>query len=299
MALCVIAATTFWFFSALNKSDYTTQINYPITFSYPTDSTYLLSQLPENIRVQVNGGGWNLLRTTLTLNTPPIEVTLDEPTRIDYITGQSLTDKVRATLGDVRVDRIITDTLRINIDSTLEKTVTLAVDSTTIDLEENYWITSSVSLTPRTVKLMGPASVINQVPDTLPIELPDQEIDEDYEATVPLHYVNTMAEIVPPEANVRFRVANFVPLSQRVPIAMLNFPPDSSVYLPQDQADVNFWVKESLADQLPEDSIFFRVVANYNNASSDSTLSLTVSKRPNFARKVTVVPGNVKLRYAP
>ncbi len=83
--LCVLAATTFWFFSALNKTDYTTRLDYPIVFSYPTDSTYLLSQLPENISVQVSGGGWHLLRKTLLVNTRPVQITLDEPTRVKAI----------------------------------------------------------------------------------------------------------------------------------------------------------------------------------------------------------------------
>ena len=300
VTLCVIAATTFWFFSALNKNDYTTRINYPVTFAYSTDSTYLLSQLPESITLQVNGGGWNLLRKTLLVNTQPMEIILEEPTKTKYITGQSLAGEIERTLGDVRLDYIVTDTLHLEIDSMLEKEVTVALDSTAIDLEENYWITSPVAITPRRVKLRGPASVVGQAADTLMISLPDQEIDQEYEATVPLSYVNTMVEAVPKETQVQFAVAAFVPVNKRVPLVPLNFPKDSSAYLQQKQVNVSFWMRESLVEDNPVDSAKFRVVANYYNINvRDSTLVPSVSTHPDFARRIAIRPNKLKVRYAP
>lgn len=300
VTLCVIAATTFWFFSALNKSDYTTQINYPIVFSYQTDSTYLLSSLPESVTLQINGGGWNLLRNTLLVNTQPVVITLDAPTQVKRIAGTSLTDEIEAVLGGVRLDYIITDTLRINIDSVMEKLVRVVLDSTTIDLEENYWVTSRVSVTPTVVKLHGPSSVVSQAGDTLMVSLPDQNIDENYEATIPLSYINTMVQVIPKEANVKFNVAPFVSLNKRVPLTTLNFPEDSSVYLTQRQVNVNFWVRESLVDEDTLDSAQFRVVANFNNINSrDSTLTPIVSERPDFAKRISVRPNKLKVRYAP
>ena len=300
VTLCVVAATTFWFFSALNKPDYTTQIDYPITFTYRTDSTYLLSQLPESITLQVNGGGWNLVRKTLLVNAQPMEITLEEPTTTKYITGQSLAEEIERVLGDVRLEYIVTDTLYIDIDSMLEKQAVVALDSTQISLEEDYWLTSPVAISPRIVTLRGPTSVISQAADTLTISLPDQEIDENYEATVPLSYVNTMVEVLPKEANVQFSVAAFVPLNKRVPLTRLNFPRDSSVYVTQEQVNVSFWMREALVEDNPIDSARFKVVANFYNINPrDSTLMPIVSTRPDFARRITVRPKKIKVRYAP
>ena len=296
----MVAATTFWFFSALNKPDYTTQIDYPITFAYRADSTYLLSQLPESITLQVNGGGWNLVRKTLLFNAQPMEITLEEPTTTKFITGQSLSAEIERALGDVRLNTIVTDTLRIDIDSMAEKQVTVALDSTLVDLEENHWLTSPVSISPQTVTLRGPASVVRQASDTLMITLPDQEIDEDYESTVPLTYINTMVEAEPKEANVQFAVAAFVPVNKRVRLTRLNFPRDSSVYLSQDQVNVSFWMRESLVDNNPLDSARLRVVANFYNINSrDSTIAPIVSFHPDYARRMSVRPKKIKVRYAP
>lgn len=300
VTLCVIAATTFWFFSALNKPNYTTQVNYPVVFSYETDSTYLLSQLPESITLQVSGGGWNLLRKTLLVNTQPVVVALADPTEVKAIPGVALRDEIEAVLGDVSLEYIVTDTLRIDIDSVSEKEVTVMVDSATVNLEKNHWVTSRIAIEPRGVTLHGPASVVEQASDTLMVRLADQDIDENYEATVPLSYINTMVEVVPKEANVKFKVAPFVLLSKQVPLTVLNFPKDSSVYLAHRQVTINFWVREALASNDSTENARFRVVANFNNINSrDSTLIPIISERPGFAKRISVQPNKFKVRYAP
>lgn len=296
--LCILAATTFWFFSALNKTDYTTRLEYPIVFSYSTDSTYLLSQLPENISVQVSGGGWNLLRKTLLVNTQPVQITLNEPTKVKAIPGQALIEEVEAVLGDVRLNYVVTDTLRINIDSVLEKKVRVVVDSNSIGLEENHWITSPIALRPDFVVLHGPASVVSQASDTLAISLADREINERYEATVPLRYINTMVQVVPPEAQVAFDVLPFVAFKKRVPLTPINFPRDSSAYLGLDQVTVNFWVRESLANEILLDSTFFTVTVDLSEVNArDSTLVPVVQGYPEYARRISVRPAKLKVRY--
>ncbi len=295
----MLAATTFWFFSALNKNDYTTQINYPIVFAYEADSTYLLSQLPEDISMQVNGGGWDLLRKTLSINVQPIEVDLEEPTKVKYITGESLSETVRTLLGDVRLDRILTDTLRINIDSTLTKEVVVLLDSTTVGLEEAHWITSPVLVNPQRATLKGPASVVNQAPDTLVVQLPEQEISSDYEETVSISYTNPMAEVSPEEAEVRFSVDRFVAFSKSVPLTLRHFPRDSSAYLAQKTVQVNFWVEETVAEDISVDSVDFRVIADLRRTGPDSLLVPVVRRQPDFARQVIVVPRQLRVQYAP
>ena len=299
IALCVITATTFWFFNALNKVDYTTQINYPIVFAYQSDSTYLLSQLPEDIAVRVNGGGWDLLRKTLSINVQPIEVDLEEPTKVKYITGESLSETVKALLGDVRLDRILTDTLHINIDSTLTKEVTVLLDSSAVSLEEAHWITSPVLVSPRRATLKGPASVVSQAPDTLMVQLPEQEINEDYEETVNISYNNPMAEVNPEEAEVRFSVDHFIAFSKSVPLILRHFPKDSSVYLAQKSVQVNFWVEEALAEDISVDSIRFRVIADLHRTGPDSLLIPVIRYRPDFAHQITMTPSQLNVRYAP
>ena len=83
--LSVLAATTFWFFNALNKN-YSTRLNYPLGFSFTRDSVVVVNPLPDKVVVDVSGGGWNLMRKTFLFSATPILLQLDNPTEIKFFT---------------------------------------------------------------------------------------------------------------------------------------------------------------------------------------------------------------------
>jgi len=87
--LCVIGATTFWFFNALNKN-YTTDMRYPVVFEYDSDSSVLVRKLPEFIEINVSGGGWELLRTTIWFNRNSLIIPIENPFNTSFISGQQL-----------------------------------------------------------------------------------------------------------------------------------------------------------------------------------------------------------------
>ena len=67
VVLAVAGAATFWLFNALNKN-YDTRLNYPVVFEFNRDSVVVVTPLAEEINIDVNGGGWNLIRNTFWIN---------------------------------------------------------------------------------------------------------------------------------------------------------------------------------------------------------------------------------------
>ena len=114
VVLSLVGATTFWFFNALNKS-YDTNINYPIEFVFDKDSVVVMKPLPENIRMNVSSGGWNLLRKTYWFNLPPIEIELTNPTSVQYMDRGLLFPIVVNQMTELRVNYIVSDSLFIDI----------------------------------------------------------------------------------------------------------------------------------------------------------------------------------------
>ncbi len=299
--LCIFTATTFWFFNALNKADYTTRINYPISFAYDHDSTYLLSQLPENITVQVSGGGWNLLRKTMLFDREPVEVSLDDPTQTKFITSQSITDLVENKLEDVRLDYIVTDTLFLNIDKAALKKVRLAVDTASLLLADQHRIVSNIQLMPNTAVLQGPASLIADTPDTIFVSLPDDEdepISEDYSEELALSYnASEYIQIQPENIQLSFKVAPFSTYEKRIKITPVNFPEDSSVYLQQESVTISFWLQNNYVELA--NNYDFEVVANLRTFQpEDSTVTPALKSYPDFAKDITITPSKVKVAYA-
>ena len=61
---------------------------------------------------------------------------------------------------------------------------------------------------------------------------------------------------------------------------------------------VNFWVRESLANESLLDSTFFTVMADLRDVTArDSTLVPVVQEHPDYARRISIRPAKLKVRY--
>ena len=298
VTLCILAATTFWFFSALNKPDYATLIEYPITFVYEDDSTYVLETLPEHVIVEARGGGWNLLRKTLLLDTPPIEVELDNPVDTRYVTGQSLTEQIAEQLGEVQLERVISDTLFFRIDRAAQKEVFVVIDSSSIILENSYQITSPINLSARQATVIGPETILADLGDTLYVSLPEQNINENYQQSIPLeHSSSDLVSILPEVVDIYFEVASFNMVSRKVEVKGENFPNDSSLQVLPNSVNVSFWIQNKYIDLIQDYD--FEVVANLRSLNEDDSTIIPVLKSyPRFARDVTIKPSKVSVKNA-
>ena len=296
--LCLIAATTFWFFSALNKSDYSTRVEYPISFVYESDSTYVLEELPEYILVQVRGGGWNLLRKTLLLDAPPVEIELDDPVNTQFVTGQSLSQQIAEKLGEVQLEDVLTDTLFFRIDRAAEKELAIAIDSSTIRLADAYQITSPIKMSSEVATVLGPETILADLGDTLYVSLPEQEVDQDFQQAVTLDYsISDLVAILPASVDISFEVAQFDMITRSVQVTAQEFPDDSSLAISPNRVTVSFWIQNKYIDSI--ESFNFEINANLLSLSlEDSTITPVLESYPSFARDVIIKPAKVRVSNA-
>ena len=112
--LCFSTAATFWFFNALNKV-YTTRIDYPLNIVFNKDSLVAVKDPPEEIPVNVTGGGWQLLKRTISINTKPVVVQLENPVQTHFFTANNLLPIFSDQLTDLNINYIATDTIFFKI----------------------------------------------------------------------------------------------------------------------------------------------------------------------------------------
>lgn len=295
ITLCILAATTFWFFSALNKSNYITRLEYPLVFDYEQDSIYALSRLPENVLIEVSGGGWNLLRKTLLFDTPPVEVNIEDPGNTSYITGSSLSQSISEKLGEVTLNEVLTDTLFLDFDRMAQKQVRLALDSSSLSLEENVQLISPISISPAMVSLQGPSSILRNLDDTLFIAIPEGDIGGDYWGSVNLAFSESdLVEVKPSRAVLSFRAAVFEQRSLSVPLIPLGFPADSSLQILPNRVDISFRVQNKYIDSIQKSD--FEVVVDLRTLNlEDSTINPVISDFPEFIKDISMEPGEVNV----
>ncbi len=294
--LCVIGATIFWFFNALNKN-YTTEMRYPVIFDYNSDSSLLVRELPEYIEVNVSGGGWELLRKTIWFNKNSLIIPIENPIRTSFISGQQLFTLLNDDLDDILLNYMITDTVHVDIQPYIEKSFLTAIDSTKINIRQGYSITSSVSVEPDTIVIGGPLKLIDTLDNVFNISIPIRNIDSEINEDIELTYFNPeLVQFYPPEVNVRFEVARFVDTSTEINIELFNFPPDSSAYINPITTIISFEIIEYYERRY--NPLDFLVIADYTNfVSEDSTLALEIVQTPQYVRNITLDSATVKVIY--
>jgi hypothetical protein len=187
LVVCLLAATFFWLMNALNKDNYSFRLNYPINFVY-NDSAYIPVQpLPSNVSVNVSGDGWNLLRKSwFNFNARPVEYRINNPLTANAINSTSLTDQITEHFPNLRVNYVVADTFELGFDRRASKVITVRADSLGIDMRDGYVISSFINLSPARITISGPASIIQQYPDTLLLKVPARRIQNNYDESLPV-----------------------------------------------------------------------------------------------------------------
>ncbi|GAB3490048.1 hypothetical protein GCM10027341_01220 [Spirosoma knui] len=185
--LCLAAAALFWFLNALNKTGYTLNVEYPVRFVY-NDSLFIpTSPLPRTVTVNVSSDGWGLLRHSwLPFRIEPVDYVVKNPLQASVINTSSLTAALAEHVKKLQVNYVVADTLEMDFDRRMTKTIRLIPDSLHINLVPPYVVSSVINLTPRTIQVDGPARLVRGLADTLVVKIPRKRIADNYDEEVPL-----------------------------------------------------------------------------------------------------------------
>lgn len=294
--LCFTTAATFWFFNALNKV-YTTRIDYPVVVVFNKDSLVALKDPPEEIPINVTGGGWQLFKRTISISTEPVVIEPENPVQTHFFTATNLLPIFSSQLNDLNINYIATDTIFFKIEPYNEKRLRIKMDSTSIYLKENYHITSDILVEPDSVNFRGPVSLINQLPEIFLVSLSDKNISSSYDEELSLDLFSpSLIKKNPEVIHVKFDVEEFVDHTTSLTIELVNFPYDSSIYIQSNTAEASFKVQRSFRSKVkPED---FLLIADLNNMhASDSTITLEIMDSPDYIKNLSILQNRVKVLY--
>lgn len=294
--LCVFAATTFWFLNALNEN-YSTTLKYPLQFVYDKEKYIAVEELPEYIQVNVSGLGWNLFRNSLGIKVTPLRIALESPSELKKITGGALPALISDQISEVELNYVLTDTLHINIDQKIIRTFPVKVDSAGISLASGYRLVNSIRYTPDSVTLEGPQGILTQMPDTLLVNIPQQDIDENFKEDVPVNTPNNnLIKRNPPTLSIVFGVEEFVEASENTPLKTVNFPENGKAYIEKNSINVQFLVSQSKKDNVTSEA--FEAVVDYKDIDkADSTITPKLVNYPGYIQEVKLDTAKVKVRF--
>ena len=293
--LCIIISTTFWFFSALNKSDYVTQINYPVEVVY-NDSLYVaLSPIPEKIPLEVTGGGWDLMTRSFGFAMEPLVITLDEPLKDSFRLTNNLRQEIVPRLEPVNVNYFLRDSLIFKLDERHSVRLKIAFDSANVKLTDNHKITSQIILSDDSVTLYGPKSMLLKIQEPLLINPGETEFSKSVENNFLLPVFDSpLITSSKAEFFVKFDVTEFVKRETDFPVYQINFK-DKNLDIEPSTVRVSYEVDVNRADAL--DSTDLTLIADYLNLRNrDKTIPVEITLKSPFILNPVINQPRVKLK---
>ena len=172
VSLCIVIATTFWFFNAMNKHNYNTNIDYPINVIYNEDEYTPTGEVPTSVSINVEGSGWNILAASFGFGTSEYEFEIARLRGKFYVVGRDLTYFISTHIDHLKVNYVLQDTIQFNIEPKLTKNIKIAIAPQFVS--EQYQFKYKPSISPSVIEVTGPQSTI-EVLDSV-IFLKDKEL---------------------------------------------------------------------------------------------------------------------------
>jgi hypothetical protein len=283
----LFTATVFWFFNALNKN-YAANINFPLTFDYNQEGYIPVKTLPQHVRVNVSGIGWDLFRKSSGLKVPPLVIPLERPSEVRKIVGSTLPALFSNQLTGLQINFVITDTLFIDFDERARRKIILKIDSLENYLHPDYGLVSDVVIRPDTVWLDGPKQIVTQLGNTMALALPEKNINRNFNEEVEIIFQkNELVKRYPPVINVSFEVEKLIEVSDRIQLQVINAPNKLKSIASVNEIDCTYRLPVSLTNTLSGDSL--RAILDLKNYEKGKhVVAPHVIGLPKFAHLVKV-----------
>lgn len=299
VALCLLAATTFWLLNALNKDNYTTVVDYPIEIIYDKEEFMAVEKLPARVKIEINGNGWDLLRKYFKIKDNPFLIEINNPSTKNYLLTSEIRRSLAEKISPTSLVSIVSDTIKFKIDKVVTRKIDIRPDTTSNTLAKNFRYASQIAIDPPVVSIKGPTSILEQLEGILAVNLGEEKINKNFSKILPLTLPDAFRDFLTMEdesVHFKFEVVQFLEGNKRLKVVKTNFPENVTLVQQPNTIMMYYLIDERKVNELKE--IEFEAILNYSNRNrQDSTVSVQVSPKPSFLENVKLEPEVFRLKY--
>ena len=297
-AVCFLIATILWFLNALSK-DYSTTISYPVKYVSAPANQFLANEPPSKLDLKIDAHGFTLLRYKLSLSFSPIILNLTtitnnlnmEPAGFMVNTSnlvRRISDQISSEISIVSIEPAY---LRIILDSLLTKSVPVK-PSYELEFKPQFDLKAQVSISPKQVKITGPAMVLDTIFFLRTKEETFDKLDSEITKSMEILYPEN-TNITPKKVTIQIPVEKFTEKKLNVPIQIQNMPENVNVKLFPSEIKLTFLVGLSEFEDIT--SANFQVYVDYETInSSNENLNIFIDKKPAFVEIQRFTPESVE-----
>lgn len=300
LLLSLISASSFWFLNALSKR-YTTTLQLPLRLEYASEGLMTVKPAPKQVRLSLTGVGWDLLRRKNWLQqSTPLLLSLPNPTNTKVFSKAALSTTFSDQLRSFRLN-YVADSVSIDIQERISKTVALSIDSLKIPLAKNCRIYTPITLGTVYFTLTGAKRYVEAYPDIHRLQFDSMEhIDERFEKAmlaISLPH-EAFLQAHPSEVEISFSVGHYEQKEILVPIERLHFPKRSPyrALLSDTALRISYTVRSDQVQAVKPE--LFTIIADYKQRNRRArTLRPQILLAPAEALDIRIHPSELDLRY--
>ena len=245
VALCFLAATVFWFFSAINK-EYSTNVRFPLHFEFNNEKFIAATDLPKEVKINVKGNGWDLLRNgSYGLKRPSLVIPLERPADVKKIVGNTLPPLLAGQLGKLQINYVVTDTLFLQIETKDIHKYKATFDQTSISFKEGFGRISPIVILPDSVHLEGPKSHLHNLSDSVILRYSGKKVSDNFRESMEVITNDDKIKRDPPVVEVMFEVGQVMRLDRKVKLEIVSMPRLTQLRLKDDSVSCKVQIPKS------------------------------------------------------
>lgn len=275
-----------WVFVQFSKQ-YVETVELPLEYTNVPMDKILGGNNPKMLALRVRQNGFNIARYQLL--PPTLEIDVTNSTEEGDVLIYDLEEQKPLILSQLRLEyedaNFLQEELRLNFEQKAVKTVNV-VSNINLDFSVGYSALEEIKLQPDTVRISGPASVLDTVEEIGTVALEINNISRDISGKVKLDKGNLeKVTLFNDEVNYSLRTAKFTEGRVEIPVEMVNVPEDNNVVIFPKEVVVFYQVSLDDFEKIKPSS--FKVIVDFENTmAGDGFLLAQVVQKPSIVTNV-------------
>ncbi len=281
-------STLIWVLVQLSK-EYTQIISFPLAYKNAPMDKSIARTRPVAVEARMQDKGFTLLyykwfQPDLELD---LAQTREEGSQLVYSIDANREEVARQLDLDFEKTTFLVEEIAIDFQARKKKKIRV-VPAIKLHYAVGFSAGKSVQLTPDSVEVAGPQSVIDSVEIIKTRKLELNNVNTDVSGSVKLDTAGLgMLSFYRTEVNYTLDVEKFTEGSAKIPVEIVNVPPGERVSVFPQEVTVRYQVNLKRYDMV--DASDFRVICDYNDISRGETYLLaSVSRKPDFVTNVSL-----------
>ena len=282
------------------SKQYTISINFPVQYiNFPIDKV-IANHLPENIDIEIESNGFNLLWYKLKHKNETISIDIKDanPLAIKnhyYLLSNSRIDKLTSQFNnDIKIVKVYPDSVFLNFNKKITKRVAVKA-KVNITFQNQYQQKDSLILTPAFIDISGAADVVDKINEveTIPLNLKNVTNSVSQKLTINKTAALKFVELSQPTVQAIINVTKYTEASIELPVEVDNLPLGFGLKTFPDKISVKYNVAFDKYEKI--NATQFRAVVDFKKIETGSNkLKVLLVKYPPDIKAIKINPEKVE-----